>query len=434
MRRLLFVSPHFPPDAAAGAHRARVLAPHLEAAGWRPTILTVEKSAYAGTLDEELGELVPPGLDVMRAPAWKPSAARRLGFGDLGLRALPGLWRAARQLLASQRFDAVFITTYPVYPALLGPKLRERTRAPLVIDLQDPWTGAWGQTVGGARDGSPDLRSRVSRHLLAMIEERVLPVCDAITGVSTELLGELRNRYPALQQRPSLAFPVGLDPRDLEWVRAHPRPIGGFDPSDGNFHVCHVGTIVPLAMPPLRAVLDAVRQLRVSHPELAARLRLHFIGTSNQSDADAAFRVKPLAASLGLGDLVDEQPARIPFADALRAQLAASALLVLGSTESRYTASKLAPALATGRPLLIVAHHHSGIVDHVRQTSEAGLRVIPFGDRLTGVTRSVYCVLTEWLTESPPVPHTAPLVAGLTGPSLAMQLGGLLDHVVSVHG
>jgi glycosyltransferase involved in cell wall biosynthesis len=431
MKRLLLVSPHFPPDAAAGAHRARVLAPYLDSAGWRPTILTVEKSAYAGTLDEELGELVPRELEVVRAPAWKPSSARRLGVGDLGLRALPGLWRTARQLLSAHRFDAVFITTYPVYPALLGPKLRAHTAAPLVIDLQDPWTGAWGMTVGGAPDGSPDLRSRVSRRLLGLIEERVLPACDAITGVSTELLSELRERYPALQRRPSLAFPVGLDPRDLEWVRAHPRSINHFDASDGNFHVCHIGTVVPLAIPTLRAVFDAVRHVRATHPDLAARLRFHFIGTSNQSDGDAAFRVKPLAAVLGIGDLVHEHPSRIPFADALRVQLAASALLVLGSTESRYTASKLAPALAAGRPLLVVAHEASGIVDHVRHTSEPGLRVISFGDGLDGVTRSVHCTLTQWLTTCPPAPHTASLVAGSSGPSLAMQLGSLLDSLIT---
>ena len=29
MRRLLMVSPHFPPDSSAGTHRVRLLAPHL---------------------------------------------------------------------------------------------------------------------------------------------------------------------------------------------------------------------------------------------------------------------------------------------------------------------------------------------------------------------------------------------------------------------
>ena len=41
MRRLLMISPHFPPDSSAGTHRVRLLAPYLEAFGWRPTVLTV---------------------------------------------------------------------------------------------------------------------------------------------------------------------------------------------------------------------------------------------------------------------------------------------------------------------------------------------------------------------------------------------------------
>jgi hypothetical protein len=434
MRRLLFVSPHFPPDASAGAHRARVLAPHLEATGWRPTVLTVEPAAYDGALDHELGAMVPPSLDVVRVPAFRPAATRRLGFGDLGLRALPGLWRSARRLFEQHRFDAIYITTYPVYPALIGPRLRKHTKAPLIVDLQDPWTGAWGLTVGGGPNASPDLRSRLSRHVLGMIEEQVLPVCDAVTGVSSELLGQLRERYALLRDRPALTLPIGIDPSDLDWVRAHPRPLTVFDPADGNFHWCSIGTLLPLAIEPLRAVFAAIRRLRRAEPALTARLRLHFIGTSNQAAADAQPRVMPIALQAGVADLVTEQPQRIPFADALRAQLAASALLVLGSTESRYNASKLAPSLVVRRPLLVIAHEESGMVQQLRHAHGRGVRVITFCGGLDGLAANVRTVLADWLTNPPPAPDTGRMLAGFTGPALAMQLGGLLDGIVDARG
>jgi hypothetical protein len=63
------VSPHFPPDTSAGAHRVRLLAPHLAALGWRPTVVTVEPGGYEGRLDAELAALVPADLEVVRAPA-----------------------------------------------------------------------------------------------------------------------------------------------------------------------------------------------------------------------------------------------------------------------------------------------------------------------------------------------------------------------------
>src|SRR4029077_11979143 len=124
MRRVLMVSPHFPPDSSAASHRVRLVAPHLEEAGRAPTVVTLDRSAYEGRLDPGLEALVPSSLRVVRAPAWGAGATRRFGLGDLGLRAYTGLRRTCRALLSGERFDALFITVYPVYPALLGAGLK----------------------------------------------------------------------------------------------------------------------------------------------------------------------------------------------------------------------------------------------------------------------------------------------------------------------
>src|SRR5262245_45394770 len=112
MRRVLMVSPHFPPDSSAAAHRVRLLAPHLPAAGWRPTVVTVDPAGYEGRLDRDLEALVPPTIEVARAQTWDARWTRRFGIGDLGLRAFTGLARACRKLLARERFDLLFITVY----------------------------------------------------------------------------------------------------------------------------------------------------------------------------------------------------------------------------------------------------------------------------------------------------------------------------------
>src|SRR5262245_58633605 len=164
------VSPHFPPDTTAATHRVRLLAPHLPRYGWAPTVVTVDPRDYEGRLDPDLVALVPGWLPVVRARAWAPARTRRFGIGDLGLRALAGLHAACRDLLRSQRFDALFVTISPTYPALLGLVLKRRFGVPFVLDYQDPWVGAWGSTVGGAPDGRPDLKSRLSRLLGLTLE------------------------------------------------------------------------------------------------------------------------------------------------------------------------------------------------------------------------------------------------------------------------
>src|SRR4029078_3951716 len=93
-------------------------------------------------------------------------------LGDLGLRAFEGLWREASHLLSRERFDALFITVYPTYPALLGPLLKKRFKVPFVLDYQDPWVGAWGLDVGPGRGGRPDAKSRASRWLAMQLEPR----------------------------------------------------------------------------------------------------------------------------------------------------------------------------------------------------------------------------------------------------------------------
>ena len=159
MGRVLMVSPHFPPDTSAGAHRVRLLAPHLPAYGWEPTVVTVDPRDYEGRLDPGLAELVPRG-SASCAPAPGPPAGRAASAS-----AISGCARSmdsgarARSLLRRERFDALFITIYPTYPALLGPILKRRFGVPFVLDYQDPWVGAWGGASAGAGTGGPTSRA-----------------------------------------------------------------------------------------------------------------------------------------------------------------------------------------------------------------------------------------------------------------------------------
>jgi hypothetical protein len=66
-----------------------------------------------------------------------------------------------------------------------------------------------------------------------------------------------------------------------------------------------------------------------------------------------------LAAQFGLSELVEERTDRLPLSLTLATLKAADALLVLGSNDPGYTASKLVPYLLARRPLLAVMHEQS---------------------------------------------------------------------------
>lgn len=368
-RRVLMITPHFPPDTGAATHRVRLLAPYLREFGWEPTVLTVEESASEGRRDSDLEAMVPKDLRIVRARAWNASWTRKLGIGDLGLRAFTGLYRKAAQLLATEKFDALFITIFPSYPALLGPMLKTRFHVPFVIDYQDPWVSAWGDEVGGGKNGSVDLKSRLTRTVALRLEPIAVRAADAVTAASSGTYEMIRERIPELNQIPCVAIPLGGDAADFAYLRRSERPNQWFDRSDGNFHICYIGTLLPLGFETLRAVFRGLAMLRESAPHAYERIRIHFFGTSNQTAGNPPQRVTPVAREFDVESRVTEHALRVDYLDALTVHVEASAILLMGSSERHYTASKLYPALLSGRPLLAVFHAESSVAEIMKRVT-----------------------------------------------------------------
>lgn len=426
------ISPHFPPDSSAGTHRVRLLAPHLADFGWTPTVLTVAQQDYEGRVDPELASLVSPALDVVRVRALPARVTRVFRLGDLGLRALPCLRRAARTLHGTRPFDAVFITIYPTYPALIGPTMKRRFGVPFVLDYQDPWVGAWGLNVGGGQGGAVDAKSRWTRALAERLEPRVLRAADGVTAVSARTYEDAIERTGSAP-RAVAEIPIGWDPADIDAVKsrpAHPTLI----PRDGRLNICYTGTLLPLGVAALRTVLGGARALVERDPQLADRLRFHFFGTSNQTAGGAA-RVLPHARELGVEHLVHEHPARLDYLDALDALRQADALLLVGSSERHYTPSKVFPALLANKPIVAVYHQESTAVEMLRSAAPPpASHVITFDDRRP-VESTVGCIAdalrnlirgtgsTVAINRTPLEPWSARTLAG--------RLAALCDRIVA---
>ena len=150
-----------------------------------------------------------------------------------------------------------------------------------------------------------------------------------------------------------------------------------FDPADGLEHWAYVGRAGGDMELALDAMFRALAMARRSDPARYDRLRLHFVGTSYAEGDRAVKTVEPVAIRNGVGDLVDERPHRIPYFEALQVLLDADALVVPGSDDPSYTASKLYPYILARRPLLAVFHASSSVVGVVQQ-ARAGV-VVPFG-------------------------------------------------------
>jgi hypothetical protein len=268
-----------------------------------------------------------------------------------------------------------------VYPALLGPRLKKEFGIPFVLDYQDPWVGEWGRSVGGGSNGAADWKSRASRTLGVWLEPRAVGAADALVAVSQGTIDGIVERIPEASRVPHGVIPLGFEPADFDRLLVRPRAQAHFDPADGLVHLCYAGTLLPTGVETLRLLLQGLAHARRFSRD-AGRIRLHFFGTSNQSTADR-HRVLPLAAECGVADSVTEAPGRLDYLDALSVLTHASGILLLGSSDTHYTASKLYPALLAKRPLLALFNEASSVVSILRATArQPSVRVVSYDDRI----------------------------------------------------
>src|SRR5947207_2083986 len=96
MRRVLIVSPHFPPINAPDMQRVRMSLPFFSQHGWQASVLAVAPDG-SHVIEPLLTETIPRETPVTRVSAVPLEWSRRIGVGNIALRALPYLYRAGRQ-------------------------------------------------------------------------------------------------------------------------------------------------------------------------------------------------------------------------------------------------------------------------------------------------------------------------------------------------
>ena len=366
MRDVVIVAPSFTPTSNPPTQRVRFFARHLPAFGWRPRVMSVDPRYYEEPADTEIASLLPPGLEVLRTPAYPASLTRPFGVGDLGIRAYRPMRAALRRLCARDRPALLFIPGPPWHTFLLGADMRDEFGIPYVLDYIDPWVSSAGA------DGRWWTKAYWYRRVAVALEPRAVHGAARITAVSDGTNDGVRAMYPTLPASMFTGIPYGFEPTDFDTLRQRPRPHGLWPANDGALHIVSVGAMLPNGYETVRALFAGVRLLRETAPALGMRIRLHFVGTTYEP-TPRQLLVEPVAREMGLGEVVTEHPARVPYLDALNLLCSADGIVALGSSEAHYTASKIFPSILARRPLLAVYHAASSVCDVVRRAHGGAL-------------------------------------------------------------
>lgn len=359
MKRVLIVSPHFPPVNAPDCQRVRMSLPYYRQFGWDPVVLAVDARHRADWRDDSIMESLPQDVRVRLCGAFPRELTRLVGVNNLGLRCATQLNRAAHELLRRERFDLVFFSTTQYLVTPLGRLWQRRFGVPYVVDLQDPWRSDYYERPG-APNPPGGWKYQFARFTAWLFEERTLRDAAGLMSVSPHYFRDIQARYswPALP--PHEVIPFGAPQADFEYVAAH---AGARTPAvklpAGVFNLVATGGLGPPFSHAVRVLFSGLRRLRDTQPELATRLRLHFIGTSYADPEHAQKFAQPIADAYGVGDLVNEMPSRVGYMDSLRIMHAADGLLLLGTDDPSYSPSKIYPYYLATRPVLALAHDGS---------------------------------------------------------------------------
>jgi hypothetical protein len=403
MKRVLIVSPRFPPVDMPEIHRVRHSLPYLRQFGWEATTLAIDPELVDGYRDENLLATVPDDADVRFVEALHPGWTRWLGLNNPALRSLWHYRDAGDALLATGRYDLVYFTTTLYAVASLGPRWKRRFGVPFVVDMQDPWRSDHYLTL--PRNERPP-KFWLAYQIDRLLEARTMAHVDGIVAVSQSYCDVLQARYSNVLPERCRVIPFGGPAADFEALDAIQVRNAHFDPQDGNLHVVYVGAGGHQMRRTTRALFGALRRGLDAQPERFERVRLHFIGTDYAPAGTGTPTFKPIANEMGVGAYVDEQTDRVPYFTALHLIREAHMTVLPGSVYPAYTASKLYPYILSRTPLLAIFHSGSSVVDVLGETGAGA--TVAFDDETSDADLEDR-VLATWsgmLERLPYVPNT----------------------------
>jgi hypothetical protein len=385
VRTVLIVSPNFPPVHTADMHRVRMSLPYYREFGWSPIVLAVRPADQEYPVDPALLASVPDDVPVVRTRAVPMPWGRRLGVGNVAIRAFGHLAAAGSRLIRATRPDLVYFSTTMFAALPLGRIWKRRFGVPFVIDLQDPWFSTYYDHKPRA-ERPP--KYAAARTLHRFLEPWTMRRADGLVAVSRGYVDDMRRRYPSLTSDRCAVIPFGASERDFDIAARLAGLAGSQDPAlrhSSTAASCpdrprglYIGRGGPDMSTALRILFTALRLGRERSPRLEAT-RLEFVGTDYAPAGRAQKTVEPVADAVGVRSQVRETTDRAPYFDSLHRLATADFLVLIGSDDPDYSPSKVYPYLLAGRPIVAVVHERSPVADLLRR-SGAGV-VVTFSGR-----------------------------------------------------
>lgn len=254
MKKILMITPFFAPYSHAAVYRAHRFAKYLPLFGWKPYVLTVDRS-FLYFIDNALLDNLPEDVEIIRARHIdltfsglktifeKPITDSRLIKGptsadltaklqqeekknllknlidrfrneflflpDRYVTWYPFALRKARELIKSKYIDIIYSTALPFTSHLIAMKLKRQFKIPWIADFRDP----------GVEEESSEFHStRFKYKINSAIEKKIMKEADFILTIAEGTRNLFLSKYKGIVAEKITCIRTGTDIEILQKV------------------------------------------------------------------------------------------------------------------------------------------------------------------------------------------------------------------------
>lgn len=283
MFKVLVIAYYYPPMGLSGVQRTLKFTKYMSKYNWEPTVITTGKTAYFAHDSSLMKEVENNKIEVIRTDAFDinsllskmgtikmPNEKLRKFLSNLSKtffipdNKVPWTIKAykkANNLLKQEKFDLIFVSIPPFSSFRLATRLKKEFDIPVIVDYRDLWYGNHF-----AYYPTPYHKMRHKK-----LEDYALRNADHVVVVNRNIKEKLITTYPFLRFEDVSIITHGYDPEDFE----------GKEPEKDErllkkIKITYSGIFYENVTP--KYFLKAFKELSRTHPEIAERFELHFIG------------------------------------------------------------------------------------------------------------------------------------------------------------
>lgn len=391
MKKVLVISPYFPPVNAADMHRVRMSVPYFKNFDWNAELVIVDDKYVDIAKDELLLQSVPNNIVMHKVKAFSKKWTSKIGLGSIGLRSLFFYLFKVNSLLKKNNYDLIYFSTTQFPVCILGAFWKRRFKIPYIIDMQDPWFSNYYQDKPKAQRPK---KYWFSYHLNKFLEPIAIKNCDGLISVSENYILDLKARYPSIKNIPAETITFGAYKPDFDIANRNRDLFKQLFTTDF-INVVYIGRGGSDMHKAISPVFEALGKGLRENPDLFGKLRFYFIGTSYASSGSGTETIMPLAKRFNVENSVIEITNRISYYQSLNLLNNADALFIPGSDDPKYTASKIYPYLLTLKPLLAIFNQNSNIVNTLKACT-VNSNILTFNETELPNQQVIFDLLINW--------------------------------------